>query len=139
MAMKNGTIKHNKEGITKVCTSPPTDTLLAIHNMVVVTSPIGDQAPPAFAAITTKPANHKRSFLLDINFRNSVIKTMVAVRLSMIADKIKANTPMIQSNFFLLRVRTAVFKTSNPLWRSMISTIVMAPIRKTKISAVLPR
>ena len=27
-----------------------------IHSMVVVTSPIGDQAPPALAAITTSPA-----------------------------------------------------------------------------------
>jgi hypothetical protein len=28
-------------------------TFFPIHNIVVVTSPIGDQAPPAFAAMTT--------------------------------------------------------------------------------------
>ena len=40
-----------------------TVTLSAIHNIVVVTSPIGDQAPPALAEITIKPANHNLKFL----------------------------------------------------------------------------
>jgi len=31
-----------------------------IHSIVVVTSPIGDQAPPALAAMTTMPANSHR-------------------------------------------------------------------------------
>jgi len=32
-----------------------TEILLESHNMVVVTSPTGLQAPPALAAMTTKP------------------------------------------------------------------------------------
>ena len=45
-----------------------TDTLSAIQSIVVVTSPIGDQAPPAFAAITINPANHNLKFLFFIIF-----------------------------------------------------------------------
>jgi hypothetical protein len=41
--------------IPNVVTWPP------IQSMVVVTSPIGDHAPPAFAAITMMPATKMRS------------------------------------------------------------------------------
>ena len=33
-----------------------------IHSIIVVTSPIGDHAPPLLAAITTTPANSHLSF-----------------------------------------------------------------------------
>ena len=60
------------------------ETLLPIHNIVVVTSPIGDQAPPAFAAMIIKPANHNLSLFSLISFLKIVIRTMVAVKLSII-------------------------------------------------------
>ena len=80
----------------------PALTLLAIHNIVVVTSPIGDQAPPAFAAIIIKPANQILSSLLLTIFCRIEIKTIVAVKLSIIAESMNARMANIHSNFFLL-------------------------------------
>ena len=82
--------------------------------MVVVTSPIGDQAPPALAAMTTILVYHNLSSLFLINFRSKVTITMVVVRLSMIADRIKAIPQTIQSNFFLLLVVTRSFNIWKP-------------------------
>ena len=48
-----GTIIQIKEGMSKVSTNACVDTRFPIQSMVVVTSPIGDHAPPALAAITT--------------------------------------------------------------------------------------
>ena len=75
-----------------------------IHNMVVVTSPIGDQAPPELAAITTRAANISRSSLSAIIFRNSETRTMVVVRLSRTADKKNVMNPISQTSFFLFVV-----------------------------------
>ena len=69
--------------------------------MVVVTSPIGDQAPPAFAAITISPENHNLVSRFLITFCKIVINTMVAVRLSIIADKTKAKMEKITNSPFL--------------------------------------
>ena len=68
--------------------------------MVVVTSPIGDHAPPALAATIIKPANHKRTSRSLITFCKMVIRTMVAVRLSIMAESINASAAKIQSNAF---------------------------------------
>ena len=53
-AIPIGTIKQIKEGINTYSLSFTADTLFAIQSIVVVTSPIGDQAPPALAAIISK-------------------------------------------------------------------------------------
>ena len=55
-AIKDGNNIHTKEGTNKCSISIAVETLSPIHNIVVVTSPIGDHAPPAFAAIMIKPA-----------------------------------------------------------------------------------
>ena len=47
---------HNKDGKINSLISSIVDTFLPIQSMVVVTSPIGDQAPPALAEIITIPA-----------------------------------------------------------------------------------
>ncbi len=53
----------------------------------------------------------------------------------MIADKMKAKIPMIQSNFrYFLFLRLTILQT--PYAGSMISTMVIAPIKKMSISAV---
>ncbi len=85
-------------------------TFLPIQSMVVVTSPIGDQAPPAFAAIIIKPAYQIRTLLSFTIFCSIEIKTMVAVRLSMIADKMKASMAKIQSIllFFLVFIKSLI-------------------------------
>ena len=66
-------------------------TFLPIQSIVVVTSPIGDHAPPALAAIIIIPAYHNLKFLFDTTFCKIEISTIVAVRLSIIADRINAN------------------------------------------------
>ena len=89
-AMKVGINALTTEGRLNNIINLPEVTFPAIHNIVVVTSPIGVQAPPAFALITIQPAYHILSVLSETNFRKIEIKTIVAVRLSIIADNIKA-------------------------------------------------
>src|SRR5690606_8442704 len=105
-AIKNGTIIHNKAGINKYTNKCPVVTFLPIQSMVVVTSPIGDQAPPAFAAIIIKPAYQIRIFLSNTIFCKMEISTIVAVRLSIIAERKNAKNPKIHKIRFLLLVFT---------------------------------
>ena len=72
--------------------------------MVVVTSPIGDQAPPALAAITMIEAKTSFSLLSFTNFAISEINTIVVVRLSNTAERKNANIAMIANNLNLLVV-----------------------------------
>ena len=83
-----------------------------IQSIVVVTSPIGDHAPPAFAAITTIPTNTHRVFWSFTNLRSRDTITMVVVRLSKAAEKKNVRIQMIQSSLvmffvFILSVITA--------------------------------
>ena len=114
-AIKEGTIIDNKEGINKYFISCTVVTFLPIQSIVVVTSPIGDHAPPALAAITISPANHNLSSLFKIIFLKIVINTIVAVRLSMMAERIKARKENIQSNFTFELVLTKALIAENPL------------------------
>lgn len=107
-----------------------------IQSIVVVTSPITVQAPPALAAITMMDANSRRSFLLPISFWISEIITMVVVRLSRIELRKNVTKPMIHIRVVCFVVRMIEVMTSKPLWASITSTIVMAPIRKKTICAV---
>ena len=91
------------------------DTFLPIQSMVVVTSPIGDQAPPALAAIMIKPANHNLSLFSLISFLKIVIRTMVAVRLSIIAERINAKMHIIQSRMFFFFVFINLLIVAKPL------------------------
>src|SRR5712672_1967363 len=107
-----------------------------IQSMVVVTSPMADQAPPALAAMTIIDAKNKRSLGLSSSFRISEIITIVVVRLSRIALRKKVTKPTshIRVACFLVRISEVI--TSKPLCASITSTIVMAPIRKNTIWAV---
>ena len=102
----------------------------------MVTSPIGDHAPPALAAITISEAYQMRSFWSGISLRTIVIRIIVVVRLSMIADKKNAIRPIIHSSFTLLLVRIIRLIISKPRCISITSTMVIAPIKKKRISAV---
>ncbi len=75
-----------------VVTWPP------IHSIVVVTSPMGDQAPPAFAASTTIPAKNQRVSLSAMSLRNKLTMTMAVVRLSSTEDRKKVMKETIHSN-----------------------------------------
>ena len=72
--------------------------------MMVVTSPMGDHAPPQLAAITMSPAYSSWSLRLSTSLRNSMIITMVVVILSRTALNTKAVTRSIHISFPLLRV-----------------------------------
>ena len=82
---------------------------------MVVTSPMGDQAPPAFAAIMISPANQILTFLSGITFCKIVIKTIVAVKLSIIAERKNASIAKIHNNFFLDLVLMKFLIVKNPL------------------------
>ena len=108
-----------------------------IHSMVVVTSPIGDQAPPALAAMMMTPANTSLSSRFDSNFFINDTITMAVVRLSNteLRKKVRVPTNHISVDKRLVRIREVMI--SNPPWESTTSTIVMAPMRKKIICAVV--
>ena len=58
------------DGINKYLINMGVETFLPIQSIVVVTSPIGDQAPPALAAITINAAYQILSFLSETTFCN---------------------------------------------------------------------
>ncbi len=110
-----------------------------IHNIVVVTSPMGVHAPPALAAITIMPAKVNFNSLSWINLRMSDIITIDVVRLSNTAERKNVTQHIIHSSeltFFVL-MRSVINR--KPWCASTNSTIVMAPIRKNRIWAMALR
>src|SRR5688500_18098248 len=79
-----------------------------IQSIVVVTSPIGDHAPPAFAAITIIPAKNNRIFLFGTNFLTSETITIAVVRLSSNADRKKVTQQITHNRVlgFLVLMRS---------------------------------
>ena len=59
---------HIIDGIMSNLISCTVVTFSPIHNIVVVTSPIGDHAPPALAAMIINPTNHIRSLFSKLIF-----------------------------------------------------------------------
>ena len=109
------------------------------QSMMVVTSPIGEKAPPELAAITTRAAYMMRSLCSLTSFLSIMIITMDVVRLSSIAERIKVMKAIRHSRAFLLFVfSVSLTKLKPPFW-STSSTIVIAPMRKNSVVAVLPR
>ena len=115
LAIIVGTIMQNKEGTINSFISSIVDTFLPIQSIVVVTSPIGDQAPPALAAMIISPANQILSLFSGTSFLKIVTKTIVAVRLSMIAERMKARMHMIHSSERFLLVLMKRFIVEKPL------------------------
>ena len=110
-----------------------------IQSMVVVTSPIGVQAPPAFAAIMTIPTKSSRSFWFRINFRSNETITIVVVKLFKTAERKKVIKPTIQTNLRLSVWAIKLVIISKPSWASINSTIVIAPSRKKRILEISPK
>ena len=115
LAIVVGIIIQIKEGMMSSLIKLTVVTFSPIHSMVVVTSPMGDHAPPAFAAMIISPANQTLSLFSAINFLRIVINTIVAVRLSMMADKIKAKIHMIHNSDLFLFVLINCFIVAKPL------------------------
>ena len=93
---------ETKHGTIRLAIKSNDVTLSFIHNIIVVTSPIGDQAPPLLAAITITPAKSQRSSCSDNNRRISIIITIVVVILSSTADMKNVIKAIKNNSFFLL-------------------------------------
>ena len=117
----------------------PAVTCPPIQSMIVVTSPIGDHAPPALAPSMTIPQKNQRVFWSAINFLNKAHITMEVVRLSNTDDMKNVRIPIIHNNLRLFVVVILFVMMEKPSCLSTISTIVIAPKRKKRISEVSPR
>ena len=92
-----------EEIIFQGVTCPPT------QSIIVVTSPIGDHAPPALAEIIIIPANIHKSFLSFIILDIKAAMTIDVVKLSSTAEKKKEIIHKIHINgTFLLVVILSV-------------------------------
>ena len=83
----SGTNKHAMLGKIKLPTMVVVVSCPPIQSMVVVTSPMGDHAPPALAAMTTMPAKSHRVCLSSISLRSKETITIDVVKLSSNAEK----------------------------------------------------
>ena len=137
--MAVGMTTETRHGRICVAMSDPAVTLPRIQSMMVVTSPMGDQAPPLLAAMTITLAKTQRSLLSSISRRMTMIMMIVVVMLSSAADMKKVIRESSHSSLRLRRVVMCSVMTLKPPCMSMSSTIVMAPIRKIRISHVSPR
>ena len=85
-----------------------------IQSIVVVTSPMGDHAPPALAAITMIPAKNQRSSLRPNIFRLTAIITIVVVRLSSTALRKNVTKPIIHNRVVIFVVLILSVMTLKP-------------------------
>ena len=107
-----------------------------IHNIVVVTSPIGVQAPPALAAMIIIPANHNLSLWSFKILAHKEIITIAVFKLSRIDDKKKVKVAITNINFTKLLVLILSVINEKPLCVSINSTMVMAPNKKKTIEDI---
>ena len=109
------------------------------HNIMVVTSPIGEKAPPELAAMITSEAYIIRSWRSATSLRRIIIITILVVRLSRMADKMNVMKAIRHNKVRFERVFITVRTQLKPPFWSTISTMVMAPIRKKSVVDVSPR
>ena len=85
------------------------------------------------------PANIQSSSLSFISFVSKADITIAVVRLSKTAEKKKVivHKIHIKATFLLVVILSVIIE--NPSWASINSTIVIAPKRKNKISAISTR
>mmetsp|Transcript_18368 Transcript_18368/g.29606 ORF Transcript_18368/g.29606 Transcript_18368/m.29606 type:complete len:260 (+) Transcript_18368:322-1101(+) len=93
--------RHTTEGRKSSVTVGMVESWLLIHSIVVVTSPIGVQTPPALAATTTMAPKSFLSASFGTNFFKSEHMTMVTVKLLRIADRKNVRKPIVQKSDFL--------------------------------------
>ena len=139
LKMKAGITMEMSDGMNISVITPSAVMTPLFHSMMVVTSPMGEKAPPELAAMMTSEAYMMRSLWSLTSLRSIMIMTIDVVRLSSMAERKKVMNAMRHSNTFLLLVwRVSLTKLNPPFW-STSSTIVMAPMRKNSVVAVLPR
>mmetsp|Transcript_17693 Transcript_17693/g.28963 ORF Transcript_17693/g.28963 Transcript_17693/m.28963 type:complete len:147 (-) Transcript_17693:1226-1666(-) len=96
----NDATRHTIEGRNNSVTVGIVERLLLIQSIVVVTSPIGVQTPPALAATTTIAPNNLLSSSLGTNFLSKDTITIVTVKLFKIAERKNVKKPITQNNPF---------------------------------------
>ena len=106
---------------------------------MVVTSPIGDHEPPAFAAIITIQAYFKRSVRSGTSLRNTAMITIAAAKLSNKAEKKKVAKLIYHNSLRLFGVRIYPVTALKPPCLSTISTINMEHITKKSVSETFPK
>ena len=137
--MNAGIIIETSDGSVISFITPPAVITPLFQSMMVVTSPIGENAPPELAAITTRAAYIMRSLWSLTSLRRIMIITIDVVRLSRMAERIKVmNAMRHRSALLLLVLSMSRTKLKPPFW-STTSTMVIAPMRKKSVVAVLPR
>ena len=137
--IKAGMTIDTTEGMNISFITPAAVMRPLFQSMMVVTSPMGEKAPPELAAMITREAYLMRSLWSLTSLRNIIIITMLVVRLSSMADRKNVMMAMRHSRLRLLVVRIkSRTKLKPPFW-STSSTMVMAPIKKNKVVDVVPR
>ena len=134
----SGTNIDSKDGKNSFVINADVVTFSFIHSIIVVTSPVGVQAPPLFAAIIIIPANIQRSWRSETILRNSIVMTMAVVKLSRIDDIKNVIKERIQRRLRFERVDILSVTHINPPCTSISSTIAIAPIRYRTICACSP-
>src|SRR5205085_3337754 len=119
----SGTSKQMMLGINKTVMMFTVEICPPIQSMVVVTSPIGVQAPPALAAITIMPAKKRRMSRLGINLRISDIMTIDVVRLSRIEERKNVTQQINQRRDLGFFVRMRSVMSLKPWYASTSSTM----------------
>ena len=137
--MKAGTTKASSEGRKISRITPDAVIMPPFHIMMVVTSPIGEKAPPALAAMITIEAYQMRSRWSLTSLRSIIIITMEVVRLSSTAERISVMKPIFHSSAPLLLDFSTLRTKLNPPYWSTTSTMVMAPMRKNSVVPASPR
>ena len=113
--MATGMTTETIDGTIRFTISDVTVTLFAIHSMIVVTSPIGDHAPPLLAASTITPANIQRSFCSGSKRRIIITIIIVVVMLSSTAlMKNETNAIIHISCLLFLALIRSVIKLKPP-------------------------
>src|SRR5690606_5083782 len=101
-------------GRINALTMPGGEICPTIQSIVVVTSPIGDQAPPALAATMIIPAKKSLISRFETSLRVSETRTMVVVRLYRIQERINVNQHISQMNVVGLVVLDRSLINLNP-------------------------
>ena len=115
VAIHTGITKATKLGIKRFTIRLAVVTLSAIHSMMVVTSPIGEKAPPLLAAITITLAKSHLSFL-SLSKRRSII-TMIMVVVMLSSTALMKNAKMLSVHircFLFLALICSVIKLKPP-------------------------
>ena len=134
-----GTMNAMNEGTIISLITPSAVIILPFHSMIVVTSPMGENAPPALAAMITQTAYQMRSLGSCTSLRSIIIMTIEVVRLSSTADSIAVMNAIFQRSERLVFDANAPRTQLKPPCWSTISTIVMAPMRKNNVVPASPR